>query len=642
MASDKKDDAGKYEEDDFYSEHTGVAHPADTDSVLASHEDVSHPEPLHGFEDDVTHGTPYDGEGDLYASEVEALPEHHLGEHPAAQQNAGAGHRPLHEGHAESYAPEEAAEEEHEDPHEEEAYTHVEDHGHGAEEADEPHQPEIAAETDKKAASPLVKLAAYGAGGVAVLFAAFMAFQQFSGQHAPEVPPGGMPAPSPVANAMTPATLPMPNLPAPPAPASPTPASTVSAPAALPAVTAMATPPAGTPGSVPPLQPLPLATPQAPRPPAGATLPALPANTNAGAANPAMPGAVMASNPQKNAAVLPAPPAMAASASPQPVSQASVSRVPFSQAITAKNQPEAADNSEMEPKIAALTQQLETVKQTNTQLEQQLRQTQSMQQLAQQPAQQPGGAPDDAQEKQKISQLEDKVAALEQQLQLANASKASPSKGVGGSHAIAPLMPSAALSPANNTLPQPPNPETAAEINPPGTNMPATNSPASAPATAAADKTALLEAEPESSTDYRRHHGKHHHHLARASSHGSRHHARSSDGEPVSVRHVSEAEQLQREENAKLGIVEPGTAVSAAPPESPPVRAMASKHSSRPAKAGWVLRSAQPGYAWLSQGDSTELRRVIPGDKVAGLGTIVSVQQQAGHWVVEGTKGKVQ
>lgn len=56
----------------------------------------------------------------------------------------------------------------------------------------------------------------------------------------------------------------------------------------------------------------------------------------------------------------------------------------------------------------------------------------------------------------------------------------------------------------------------------------------------------------------------------------------------------------------------------------------------------WVLRSATPGAAWLSQGPySSDLRRVVPGDKVPGLGTITSVRQVAGRWLVEGTQGSV-
>lgn len=64
--------------------------------------------------------------------------------------------------------------------------------------------------------------------------------------------------------------------------------------------------------------------------------------------------------------------------------------------------------------------------------------------------------------------------------------------------------------------------------------------------------------------------------------------------------------------------------------------------ASRPSFQGWILRSAQPGSAWLSQGPySSDLRRVVPGDKVQGLGTVTSIHQIAGRWVVEGTQGAV-
>ncbi|MDX1922104.1 MAG: hypothetical protein SFW65_03115 [Alphaproteobacteria bacterium] len=64
--------------------------------------------------------------------------------------------------------------------------------------------------------------------------------------------------------------------------------------------------------------------------------------------------------------------------------------------------------------------------------------------------------------------------------------------------------------------------------------------------------------------------------------------------------------------------------------------------ASRSSFQGWILRSAQPGSAWLSQGPySSDLRRVVPGDKVQGLGTVTSIHQIAGRWVVEGTQGAV-
>jgi hypothetical protein len=95
------------------------------------------------------------------------------------------------------------------------------------------------------------------------------------------------------------------------------------------------------------------------------------------------------------------------------------------------------------------------------------------------------------------------------------------------------------------------------------------------------------------------------------------------------------ANQLQREVNAhhRSGrlVVPPDESV---PPMAAPLPTM-------PSAAGWVLRSAQPGSAWISQGMSPNLRRIVPGDKVPGIGTIVSIHQYAGRWVIEGTQGTI-
>lgn len=55
----------------------------------------------------------------------------------------------------------------------------------------------------------------------------------------------------------------------------------------------------------------------------------------------------------------------------------------------------------------------------------------------------------------------------------------------------------------------------------------------------------------------------------------------------------------------------------------------------------WVLRSVQPGVAWLSKKDENEMTRVEVGEVVDGLGTIRSVSIQNGIWVVQGSLGQV-
>lgn len=115
----------------------------------------------------------------------------------------------------------------------------------------------------------------------------------------------------------------------------------------------------------------------------------------------------------------------------------------------------------------------------------------------------------------------------------------------------------------------------------------------------------------------------------------------------------TEAVLLQRAENERLRgsgsvrtaaptpVYTPSASDSPMPVAPAPV---ANPAASAPVQmqANWILRSAQPGSAWLSLGGSNNLRRVAPGDKVQGLGTITAIRQVAGRWLVEGTMGSVQ
>lgn len=55
----------------------------------------------------------------------------------------------------------------------------------------------------------------------------------------------------------------------------------------------------------------------------------------------------------------------------------------------------------------------------------------------------------------------------------------------------------------------------------------------------------------------------------------------------------------------------------------------------------WVMVSAQPGTAWISEKGSTGKREVSVGDTVPGLGRITSIapNDNTGRWVVKGTRG---
>ena len=77
--------------------------------------------------------------------------------------------------------------------------------------------------------------------------------------------------------------------------------------------------------------------------------------------------------------------------------------------------------------------------------------------------------------------------------------------------------------------------------------------------------------------------------------------------------------------------------------------APASTQAAKPAAAkpvvvrkAWVLRSAKPGMAWISEKGSTEIKTISVGDNVAGIGKVTDIAaDSSGQWVVSGTRGKI-
>lgn len=55
----------------------------------------------------------------------------------------------------------------------------------------------------------------------------------------------------------------------------------------------------------------------------------------------------------------------------------------------------------------------------------------------------------------------------------------------------------------------------------------------------------------------------------------------------------------------------------------------------------WVLKSAQPGRAILSRKGQGDYKTVSVGDRIQGLGTILSIDRAQNGWVVVGTSGRV-
>jgi hypothetical protein len=75
---------------------------------------------------------------------------------------------------------------------------------------------------------------------------------------------------------------------------------------------------------------------------------------------------------------------------------------------------------------------------------------------------------------------------------------------------------------------------------------------------------------------------------------------------------------------------------------APKTAASRAAWSPRVAGQSWVLKSAKPGTAWIAERGSNEMKTVVIGDNVSGIGRVTSISQDSsGRWVVNGTQGKI-
>lgn len=79
----------------------------------------------------------------------------------------------------------------------------------------------------------------------------------------------------------------------------------------------------------------------------------------------------------------------------------------------------------------------------------------------------------------------------------------------------------------------------------------------------------------------------------------------------------------------------------AAPSKSPSSRRAESLPAPEKRVPRWVLKSAQPGSAMVSEASSGDVRVIAVGDTLPGIGKVMSVQLQGGLWVVQGTQGTI-
>lgn len=80
--------------------------------------------------------------------------------------------------------------------------------------------------------------------------------------------------------------------------------------------------------------------------------------------------------------------------------------------------------------------------------------------------------------------------------------------------------------------------------------------------------------------------------------------------------------------------------MKAAPREAP---RRASNVTNRPAvtSSDWEIRAVQIGKALLARKSTQDMRNIVVGDTIPGLGQIKAIDYRAGHWVIEGTQGRL-
>lgn len=79
--------------------------------------------------------------------------------------------------------------------------------------------------------------------------------------------------------------------------------------------------------------------------------------------------------------------------------------------------------------------------------------------------------------------------------------------------------------------------------------------------------------------------------------------------------------------------------VTAASPAAPPKQARPAPSKTSAKK--WILRSAMPGTAWVSEPESADMRKITVGDILDGLGRVEAITREAGGWIVKAENGSV-
>ncbi len=117
------------------------------------------------------------------------------------------------------------------------------------------------------------------------------------------------------------------------------------------------------------------------------------------------------------------------------------------------------------------------------------------------------------------------------------------------------------------------------------------------------------------------------------------------------IEDISDNLDLLKKEMGSIEGVSIKKAVSSVPKKVTPKKVASVKTKARPKTRAkkksvakrviWELRAAQPGKAWVSKKGQKDMRPIVIGDTLSGIGRITAISYSGNRWVVQGTSGRI-
>ncbi len=96
-----------------------------------------------------------------------------------------------------------------------------------------------------------------------------------------------------------------------------------------------------------------------------------------------------------------------------------------------------------------------------------------------------------------------------------------------------------------------------------------------------------------------------------------------------------------KEKEPEAAVPAPAEKAPAAPKPKKEPTPVAAAPAPVKAEVPWILRAAQPGEAMVSRGVEGEMSPVRVGDQLPGIGKVLSIGNETGRWVVQGSTGRI-